>query len=191
MPEPDSGRDLAPDRSTAPGGKAWTGCHPRSELSPHAGLGSLRHLGHDASLLSAWFPMPKVAIFTGHIIDQPGRPLRFPHSQIDAVRTRLAAILEQHHIGIGFSAAACGGDLLFLDALQQRDGETFIVLPLPEEQFIKASVAVDPQRDWLADMQRAMQQATQVTIVNDFSREKIDASVNELAEELEMVSDLL
>lgn len=130
----------------------------------------LRHLGQDSKLLSEWFPILKVAVFTGHLIDQPGQPLRFPHSQIEAVQSRLTEILDEHHVGFGFSAAACGGDLLFLDVLQKREAEAFIVLPLPQEQFAKSSVDVDPQHDWLPDMQRALDHAAQVTIVNDYSR---------------------
>ncbi|HEY9888814.1 MAG TPA: TRAFs-binding domain-containing protein [Candidatus Obscuribacterales bacterium] len=39
----------------------------------------LKHLGGDRSLLQAWFQMPRVAVFCGHMIDLPERPTpRFP-----------------------------------------------------------------------------------------------------------------
>lgn len=130
----------------------------------------LRHVGEDSQILAEWFPVPRVAVFSGHMTDIQGQPLRFAHSQIDAVQTRLASILRETQTGFGFSAAACGGDLLFLQALQEVGGESHIVLPLPEEQFIESSIAVDAQRDWLPDFRHAMEIAAHVSVVNDYSR---------------------
>lgn len=130
----------------------------------------LTHVGEDLHLLDDWFPIPRVAVFTGHLIDQPGRPIRFAHSQIEPVQRELSTILRETKIGFGFSAAACGGDLLFLNALELIAGESHIVLALPKDAFIKASVDVTSERDWCEDFQRAIDYATHRTVVNDFSR---------------------
>lgn len=130
----------------------------------------LRYLQLDTKTLSEWFPIPNVAIFTGHLMDQPGSDLRFPHDRIDAVRSELVACLAENRVGFGFSAAASGGDLLFLDAIDQRDGESHIVLPLREELFIELSVAVDQHRNWELEFKQAIERAAHVLVVNDFSR---------------------
>ena len=130
----------------------------------------LRHLEIDPHVLAEWFPIPSVALFSGHLIDRVGMPTRFPPSQINAVQTELRNILDEAGVGFGYSSAACGGDLLFLEVLQQRGGESRIVLPLGPDQFIKSSVAIDTGRDWLPDFNTALDYATHVTVVNDFSQ---------------------
>lgn len=131
----------------------------------------LSHRGDDLSKLSEWFPIPNVALFTGHLIDRPGKPVRFPHSRIEAVQAELQRVADENRVGFCFAAAACGGDLLFLKAAQNRDAECHIVLPLPPEQFREASVDVDPHRDWSMEFDQSLEQATDVTVVNDFSRD--------------------
>lgn len=130
----------------------------------------LSHRGDDLTRLSDWFPIPNVALFTGHLIDRPGMPVRFPHSRIEAVQADLQRVADENRIGFCFAAAACGGDLLFLKAAQNREAECHIILPLPLKQFREASVDVDPQRDWSAEFDESLELATDVTVVNDFSR---------------------
>lgn len=130
----------------------------------------MEHAGEELHALAEWFPIPRVAVFTGHLIDQPGRPLRFAHSQIEAVRRELGEILDNTNVGFGYSAAACGGDLLFLEALQNVNGESHIVLPLPRNAFVETSVAVESGRDWLSDFDRSMKYAANQVVVNDSSR---------------------
>ena len=78
------------------------------------------------------------------MIDAPGRPdQRFPPDLEPAVA---AAI--RHKIGrlrpgerdVGISSAACGGDILFAEAILDRDVPLRIYLPFDERTFMEKSV---------------------------------------------------
>ena len=104
------------------------------------------HLGGDRSLPAGWLPIPKVVIFTGHMIDRPGRPRpRFPEAAVDRVAATLREWLGRQGEVIGFSSAACGSDILFQEIVHALGGETHVLLPYDEESFCRESVqAVDP-----------------------------------------------
>jgi hypothetical protein len=83
----------------------------------------------------------RVAAFSGHMVDAPGRPSpRFPHSKVGAVRRAIAELLRQYGIGYGFSSAARGSDILFLEELKKRGGSGQVFLPFPRKQFKRTSV---------------------------------------------------
>lgn len=93
----------------------------------------------------------KVAIFSGHMIDQPGRPEpRFPPEKEEVVRERLAQQLEEWGIGAGDLAicgGARGGDILFAELCAERGAEVWLFLALPENDFLEESVRL-PNSDW-------------------------------------------
>jgi hypothetical protein len=83
----------------------------------------------------------RVAAFTGHMVDSPGRtPPRFPPTKVEAVRVTIAEQLERLNVRYGFSSAARGSDLLFLEELLMRNGEAHVFLPFPKEDFARTSV---------------------------------------------------
>ena len=83
----------------------------------------------------------RVAAFTGHMVDAPDRPTpRFPPKKVEAVRKAIAQQLTKHKIGYGFSSAARGSDLLFLEELGKAGGRARVFLPFPREEFKKTSV---------------------------------------------------
>ncbi len=93
-------------------------------------------------------------IFTGHMIDAPGRrQTRFPASAESRARQ---AILEaiagitwtQPGPTIALAGAASGGDLLFLECCDELDIPARILLALPPEAFIAASVK-PAGADWI------------------------------------------
>lgn len=106
----------------------------------------LAHLGGDRSLPSRWLPLPKVVVFTGHMIDRPGRPRpRFPAALAGRVAATLHEWLSRQGEIIGFSSAASGSDILFQEAVHGLGGETHVLLPYDEESFCRNSVeAADP-----------------------------------------------
>jgi len=113
----------------------------------------LRHQGYDAAkqdeLLSKCLRLPRVAVFSGHMIDQPGRPTpRFPAGIEPAVAGEIRRRLDALDCGIGYASASCGGDILFLEAMLQRGGEVNIILPYGAERFIRDSVALIPGSNW-------------------------------------------
>jgi class 3 adenylate cyclase len=127
--------------------------------------------GQDPALLRTWLPLPRVAVFTGHMVDQPGRAgPRFPPEAMPEVERALATLLADLNVGFGYAAAANGGDLIFLDLVKRRDGETHIVLPYGKERFRRDSVGPGPGCDWAARFDRALEQACEVVVASSQRR---------------------
>ena len=86
--------------------------------------------------------IPPVVAFSGHMLDQPGqkRP-RFPEKAAEPVKRRIAEILEKLDVRIGYASAACGADVLFHECLQERGGESRVVLPFARKDFLETSVS--------------------------------------------------
>ncbi|HRD33673.1 MAG TPA: tetratricopeptide repeat protein [Rhodocyclaceae bacterium] len=102
-------------------------------------------------------PQPdRVFLFSGHMIDAPGRlSPRFPQDKEGAAAREIAAALDRHHAGPGdlaLAQAAAGGDLLFLETCRQRGVRCQILLPFDEPQFIQRSML--PSADGAAWKQR-------------------------------------
>jgi class 3 adenylate cyclase len=99
---------------------------------------------------------PAVVVFTGHMIDAPGRPEpRFPPSLEGAVREALADGLAKIKARIGYSAAACGSDLLFVESMFDRGGEVNLVLPFNRDDFVETSVRHGGEQ-WVRRFDRAI-----------------------------------
>lgn len=115
--------------------------------------------------LHAALPIPAVGVCVGHRVDAPERPTpRLPPERADAVGRALAAWIEARGVGFGVVAAAAGGDLLFAEALLDRDGaELDLVLPYPEASFVPDSVAYAGAR-WEALYERARRGARRTTV---------------------------
>ncbi|MDW9433493.1 hypothetical protein GOA53_29385 [Sinorhizobium meliloti] len=98
--------------------------------------------------------MPTSILFTGHMIDKPGRQKpRFPAELEAAVVERLAAAIAPYAPGKmafvqGFASCAQGGDILFHEQCRVASIATTIVLPFPPEVFLKKSVGGVPGSDW-------------------------------------------
>jgi len=123
-------------------------------------LGSSMSIG-DA--VHAALEVPRVVVFTGHMLDAPGRTSpRFPAALETAVADEIAARVAAMGTGFGYCSAACGGDLLFIEALLARNAEVHITLPFEREDFIATSVAFAGQ-GWIDRFERALAQATSVT----------------------------
>lgn len=106
--------------------------------------------------------IPRVAAFTGHMLDAPGRsPPRFPARLEDAVARALAARIEASNIGFAYCSAACGGDLLFIEALLARGAEVHVVLPFERDDFVATSVAFAGE-SWTARFDRALARVASV-----------------------------
>ncbi len=125
----------------------------------------LQHLDGDLDLIKKWFQIPRVVVFSGHIIDTPDRSTpRFPaalESRVyEAIRDRLLKLDAR----LGYASAACGSDILFLEAMAELGGELHIVLPYEREQFIKESVDVIPGANWRERFDRVMERATETIV---------------------------
>lgn len=99
------------------------------------------HLRGDPSLLDDCFHIPPVLVFTGHLTDAPDRPTpRFPESMVDAVAANLRSSLARLQPTVGFTSAARGGDLLFIEALRECGADIRVILPLELDVFRAVSV---------------------------------------------------
>jgi hypothetical protein len=87
----------------------------------------------------------KVVVSSGHMIDKADRPVpRFPAKLENAVREEIAARLEQCQIGetaLALCGGACGADILFGEECIKRGAQLRLLIPLPLEEFIPASVS--------------------------------------------------
>jgi hypothetical protein len=89
--------------------------------------------------------MPRVILFSGHVIDAPTRPVpRFPPSREPAARDWIRSRLRPGDIGI--SSLADGGDILFAEACRDAGLVHQLVLPLPPDAFLATSVVA--AGDW-------------------------------------------
>ena len=90
-----------------------------------------------------WQPR-QVILFSGHMIDAPDRPTpRFPPAMEGMAAQRIGEALDALGAGpddLALSQAAPGGDLLFLEACQQRGVRCHVLLPLGEPDFIDHSL---------------------------------------------------
>ena len=79
-----------------------------------------------------------------------------------ALRERIATLGPS----IGYAQAACGADILFLEAMQAAGMQTQIVLPFPAAEFIKSSVGFAGVA-WVERFERAVARATRVVLATE------------------------
>jgi class 3 adenylate cyclase len=79
----------------------------------------------------------------------------------------IAEELENLEGAYGYASAACGGDLLFHEAMLRRGGEIHVVLPCPKDEFRSACVDIIPDSDWGERFEKVMQRATSIDILSD------------------------
>lgn len=86
----------------------------------------------------------QVLLFSGHMVDAPGRATpRFPPQQVPRAAEAIGAALDALGAGAGdlaLTQGAAGGDLLFAEACVARGVRVELLQPLPEPEFIAASV---------------------------------------------------
>ncbi|HSW11967.1 MAG TPA: hypothetical protein VLI06_03955 [Solimonas sp.] len=86
----------------------------------------------------------RVFLFSGHMIDAPDRSSpRFPADQEPVAANAIAGLLDRLAAGsadLAISGGACGGDLLFAEAVLARGLALEIYLPFEETAFLASSV---------------------------------------------------
>jgi len=98
-------------------------------------------------------PPRNVVLFSGHMIDAPGRAKpRFPPDRERVAATAIADALADLHVGpddLCICGGACGGDLLFAEAAFARPALLEIYIPFEEPTFLEKSVDF-ADKDWRA-----------------------------------------
>jgi class 3 adenylate cyclase len=122
----------------------------------------LRHLGLVGADIEKCFAIPAVVVFIGLKVDPPGsRAERFPPGREHAIREAIRTRLAEMNAGFGYSSAAAGADILFIEALKERGGEAHIVLPYGKDAFVKENVEV-ATGGWAARFADLLQRAAEV-----------------------------
>lgn len=126
----------------------------------------LRLLGRESALPAGVFESlepPRIVVFTGHMIDAPDRAApRLPEAIEDALAARLAQRLDALGAGFGYCSAACGADLLFIEAMLARGAEVHVTLPFDRSDFLATSVAFAGAR-WVERFERALARVASVS----------------------------
>jgi hypothetical protein len=105
-----------------------------------------------------------VLLFSGHMIDAPGRDKpRFPASKEPVAADAIAELLDSADISAGaddlaICGGACGGDLLFAEAALARGTALELYIPFDEPTFLAKSVDF-ADADWRARFRAAKARA--------------------------------
>jgi len=101
----------------------------------------LNHFLPVSSEVMKMFKPPLVAAFVGHMVDQAGRATpRFPAVIEQSVKSAIINSIRTLNARIGYCSLACGGDILFAEAIAEEGGEVNIFVPFDQTDFIKTSI---------------------------------------------------
>lgn len=101
----------------------------------------------------------RVLLFTGHMIDAPGRAEpRFPADKVDVAKQKIAEAVAKEQelaggIAYGIAGGANGGDILFHQVCEEMNIPTHMFLAVPRELYIRASVAAAGP-EWIEEFNR-------------------------------------
>jgi hypothetical protein len=128
----------------------------------------LEHQGQSTDWLDSAMRIPPVLVYTGHMIDLPGRSQpRFPPEMESKVRAEIRRRLERLEPVAAYGSAACGADILCLECVQELGGELHIVLPFPAEQFLTESVDIRHDRHWRDRFEQLLESANEVLVISE------------------------
>jgi hypothetical protein len=89
-------------------------------------------------------PPRRIALFSGHMIDAPGREKpRFPPDKEPIAARAIAEALGDLGVGLADLAiygGACGGDLLFAESSLVRGARLELYIPFDEPTFLEKSI---------------------------------------------------
>jgi hypothetical protein len=112
-------------------------------------------------------PPADVLAFAGHMIDAPDRSTpRFPTVLAPVVAAAIRERLARTHSPVVYTSAACGADLIFVEAALDIGAEVNIVLPFDREDFVRTSVASGGD-GWTARFHDALSRAARVIMATE------------------------
>jgi hypothetical protein len=115
-------------------------------------------------------PPRRVFLFSGHMIDAPGRERpRIPAEQEPVAREAIERELDRLGISpadLAICGGACGGDLIFAEVALSRGARLELYIPFDEPAFLARSVDF-ADADWHARFLAAKRQATLHVMPNE------------------------
>jgi hypothetical protein len=114
----------------------------------------------------------RVLLFTGHRIDSANRAKpRFPAEKESVAREAIrAAVAQEKDLAsgaiVGIAGGANGGDILFLEVSDDLGIKTEMLLALPENQFIEASVDSE-DKSWLRRFHTQLEKHPNTPVLSD------------------------
>ncbi len=162
--------------------------YTKAAALPSAGYGSLASTRRNARLILArlqapadWLtdalPSPRVVVFTGHMMDGRQRDApRFPAAAEEPVGAALQRQLAQIDARVGFSSAACGADILFLETMLARGAEINVVLPSAPVSFARDSVEASGGQAWRSRFDLVLRKARRVVQASEQSGDPVTLS---------------
>jgi tetratricopeptide (TPR) repeat protein len=110
---------------------------------------------------------PKIVVFTGCPIDKSSQEfVIFPPELEHSIKSEITKRLDKMSAQIGYSSAACGSDILFIEAMFERKAEVNIILPYDHEDFIEFNVRYAGAR-WESRFRDVIQKAKTVSYATD------------------------
>jgi len=117
------------------------------DFSPHnvaAGVAVFDRALRRLPLQSKRWEPRYVFLFSGHMVDAPGRDTpRFTEDMVAAAGEKIAAVLAELDAGpddLALTQGACGGDLLFTEACRALGTKVSWLQPFDEPEFMRRSV---------------------------------------------------
>jgi hypothetical protein len=139
--------------------------------------GTIATMRRQVSLLSGVIPRARevldvlppadVLAFAGHMIDAPDRAApRFPAAIEPAVAVAIREQLARMHLPVVYTSAACGADLIFIEAALEIGAEVNVILPFDREDFVQTSVAPGGG-GWTNRFHDALSRATRIIMATE------------------------
>ncbi len=137
----------------------------------------------------------KVLLFSGHMIDHPQREVpRFPPAKIPSLTRLLLGQLVELKVGegdIAISGAACGGDLMFVEAVLALGLKAELFLHTDIDRHIKESLAYAGAR-WIELFEQVRHHPrVSIHILSPFGERPIDEADPFVANNLWMLKTAL
>ena len=109
---------------------------------------------------------PEVVHFCGHRLDVGHVAGRFPADAEDRVAASMRDELDRLSPAYAYGALAGGADILWAEALLERDVELYVVLPFAREEFLETSVAPSGP-GWVERFERCLEAAASVAFATE------------------------
>jgi hypothetical protein len=128
----------------------------------------LDYAGESGEWLDEVLSLPPVVVYTGHMIDTPGRTRRrFAPEMEAAVQAEIRQRMQQLAPVAAYGSAACGADILCLESALELGAELHIVLPFPVESFLATSVELRKGGRWGERFRHLLTNASEVLVISE------------------------